>query len=377
MGDAISPTRPVSGSTCAFVAFEPMKDTAHTVYLLETCDALVSLGVDTELLMYPPDGAEPPAPDDLRQRYGLDNTPRIKWVLRDTSRWAERFRLLVESARASRRRTFAYTTRPLAALGALIGGARGVILELHMAVEPRHDRLALSLIHRSKRLHVVCVSRRLAELAAAQSGLDESAIIVEHNGATFPIRDDYCVDSAVGRRLCAMYVGTFAPGRGLEAIFDLARLNPAVDFVVVGGEAPAEVASENIDVKGRVPHADVPGLLAQADILLMPYTKDAMLPDGGGGTAEYCSPLKMIEYLSAGRSILASNLPSISEVLVNESNCLLVDAESAEEWSAALERLERDAALRARLAHGAAETARQHTILGRVGRILEHVGSQK
>jgi glycosyltransferase involved in cell wall biosynthesis len=109
----------------------------------------------------------------------------------------------------------------------------------------------------------------------------------------------------------------------------------------------------------------------------MPYTKGAMLPDGGGGTAEYCSPLKMIEYLSAGRSIIASNLPSISEILVDGSNCLLVDAESGEEWSAALERLEHDAALRAHLAHGAAQTAGQHTILGRVGRILERVGTQK
>ena len=53
--------RPASPlATCAFVAFEPMKDSAHTVYMLETYDALVDYGIDTELLMYPPTDAETP-----------------------------------------------------------------------------------------------------------------------------------------------------------------------------------------------------------------------------------------------------------------------------------------------------------------------------
>jgi glycosyltransferase involved in cell wall biosynthesis len=370
-------TRSNGGTTCAFVAFEPMKDSAHTVYILETCDALVTYGLDTELLMYPPDGVETPTAADLREHYGLSNTLRISWIPRDANRWVERLRLIVESFRASRSCAYAYTTRPLAALGALIGGARDVILEFHIVVKPRHDQLAFGLIRRSKRLRVVCVSRRLAELIAVQSGFDESAIIVEHNGATFPICHDYSVDSAEGRRLCAMYVGTFAPGRGLETIFDLAERDPDVDFVVVGGEAPPRRLPSNVTVRGRVAHADVPGLQSQADILLMPYTKDAELPDGKGGTAEYCSPLKMIEYLSAGRSIIASDLPSISEIMVNESNSLLVDPESVDEWFAAVQRLKHDAGLRAHLARGAAETAEQHTALGRISRILEHAGAAK
>jgi glycosyltransferase involved in cell wall biosynthesis len=367
-------TRFDAGPTCAFVAFEPMKDSAHTVYILETYDALASLGVDTELLVYPPDGPKTPSPAELRQRYGLTNTPRISWIPRDANRWAERVRLIATSIRASRRRTYAYTTRPLAALGALIGGARGVVLEFHIEIKPRHDRLAFGMIRRSKRLRVVCVSRRLAERIAEQTGMDESAIIVEHNGATFPIRHDYTADSADGRRLRATYAGTFAPGRGLETILELARLNPTVDFVIVGGEAPPGRLADNVIPMGRVPHAEVPKLLAEADILLMPYTKCAMLPDGGGGTAEYCSPLKMMEYLSAGRSIIASNLPSIAEILVDGSNCLLVDAESPGEWSEAIERLQRDDELRALLARGATQTAEQHTIQGRVGRILEQTG---
>ena len=56
---------------------------------------------------------------------------------------------------------------------------------------------------------------------------------------------------------------------------------------------------------------------------------------------------------------------------------LLVDPDSVQEWSAALERLEHDARLRAHLAHGAAETAGRHTNLGRVHRIFGRVGATK
>ena len=362
------------GSSCAFVAFVPMKDSAHTVHILAMCDALMTSGVDTKLLMHPPEGAETPSAAELRQRYGLDNTPQISWMPQDANKWIDRLRVMVESSRASRHCTYAYTTRALPALGALLGGARDVFLEFHAPIRARHDRVAFSLARHSKRLHLVCVSRRLAEIVAREYGLDESALIVEHNGASFPIRDDYRVDSAAGRRLRAMYMGTFAPGRGLETVFDLAERHPTVDFVVVGGQAPPGRLSDNVSVPARVPHADVPELLSQADILLMPYTRSDMLPDGHG-SAEFCSPLKMIEYLSAGRSIIASNLPSCAEILVHELNCLLVDPDSVQEWSMAMERLAHDAALRAHLAHGAAETAKQHTILGRVRRILEHAGA--
>src|SRR5450759_4140196 len=100
-------TRSSGGSSCAFVAFEPMKDWAHTVHILAMYDALTTSGVDTELFMYP-DGTETPSAAELRQRYGLVNTPQISWIPLDANRWVARLRLIVESSRASRQCAFAY-----------------------------------------------------------------------------------------------------------------------------------------------------------------------------------------------------------------------------------------------------------------------------
>ena len=365
-------------ATCAFVQFDEIFEfKAHTIHILAMCDAMSSVGVDTTLYMYPPSHADVPDPAELRASYGLENVPKISWVPRDRSKWRSRLRVMTESSRASHGREYAYTTRGLAALGALAGGARHVLLEIHQPVPARHDRLAIELGRRSSRLHVICISKRLAETIAAQCGIDESSIIVEHSGHSFPIRYDYGPHSADGRRVRALYAGTFLPGKGVETIFELARRHPGIDFVVVGGEATAGQLSDNVTVQAPVPHAEIPGLLSQADILLMPLTTNTRRDSPGtpdaGAQEEFYSPLKMIEYLSAGRSIVASNLPSIAEVLVNGSNSLLVDADSVDEWSEALSQLAFDPELRARLSAGAAETAEHHTNVGRVRRILERV----
>jgi glycosyltransferase involved in cell wall biosynthesis len=300
----------------------------------------------------------------------LANTPVVSWVPFDKNRALRVLRVLARSRRAARGCTFAYTTRALPALGALLGGAPAVYLEFHMPPGTKSDRAAFALARRSPRLRIVCISRRLAEIIAAKYALDASAFIVEHSGHGFPVGDEY-VPGPASRRLVATYVGTFAPGRGLEMVLGLAKRHPQVDFVLVGpGDMPAGPVPANVSVRRPVAHSAVPALLAASDVLLMPYTRHAMLPNGDGGTAEYCSPLKMVEYLAAGRSIISSNLPSISEIMIDGRNCLLATPESIEEWSAAMALLESDSELRVRLSRGAAQTARHHTTFNRVQRIF-------
>ena len=370
-------TRRVS---CAFVQFSEMFCfPAHTVGHLNMCDAMTALGVETTLYMLPPEGVALPSPLDLAWKYGLSAPPRVEWVRPDANKWIARLRVLRECARIGRRVTFTYCTRALPTLGALLGGSTKAVIEIHQPSRfwSRHDRLAFRLARRSRRLRIVCISQQLAGIVAREWGVDESTIIVEHSAHNFPIRDDYATVVGDRGRLCVMYVGSFDSGKGLDTVFEIARLHPEVDVIAVGGEVPLRHLPHNLEVRPRVAHADVPDLLAKADILLMPFNTYAGggLPSGAAGVAEeFYSPLKMVEYLSAGRVIMASNLPSIAEVLEDGVNSLLVDPDSLASWSAALDRLESDPALRMRLAHGAAQTARRHTTRERARRVLVGIG---
>jgi len=69
-----------------------------------------------------------------------------------------------------------------------------------------------------------------------------------------------------------------------------------------------DIGKENYSLVMFVPHKDIPMYLKLSDILVMNYpsTKHFSL---------YMSPLKMFEYMASGTPIIASDLPSIREVL--------------------------------------------------------------
>ncbi len=62
--------------------------------------------------------------------------------------------------------------------------------------------------------------------------------------------------------------------------------------------------------------------LARADVLVLPNSATAL-------SARYTSPLKLFEYLAAGRPIVASDLPALREVLRDGANAWLVPPDDA------------------------------------------------
>ncbi|MBE3138310.1 MAG: glycosyltransferase family 4 protein, partial [Actinobacteria bacterium] len=125
----------------------------------------------------------------------------------------------------------------------------------------------------------------------------------------------------------------------------------------------------NLRFFGYISHREIPKFLRSSDILLMPYEKVINEP-GEINTAEYCSPMKLFEYLASGKPFVASNLPSLLEVLENEKNCLLAEPGVYEDWADKVGLLLKDKKLRSNLSHGAFQTALSHTWDARVTKIF-------
>jgi glycosyltransferase involved in cell wall biosynthesis len=113
---------------------------------------------------------------------------------------------------------------------------------------------------------------------------------------------------------------------------ELARQMPQVNFLWVGGTPELvkfwrgklnEANITNVTMTGFVQHERIPLYQAASDVLLMPYSR-SVEGSSGQDIAEVINPMKMFEYMAAGRPVISADLPSIREVL-NEGNAVFCE----------------------------------------------------
>jgi glycosyltransferase involved in cell wall biosynthesis len=88
----------------------------------------------------------------------------------------------------------------------------------------------------------------------------------------------------------------------------------------------------------------------------------------------YASPLKLFEYMAAGRAIVATSLPSIAEVLVSGESALLVAPDDRAALANAIAMLRDRPDLRARVGTAARLASREFTWDLRARRIIDALG---
>ncbi|MEJ2201092.1 MAG: glycosyltransferase, partial [Desulfuromonadaceae bacterium] len=107
------------------------------------------------------------------------------------------------------------------------------------------------------------------------------------------------------------------------------------------------------------------------DVLIAPYGRTALNCNGNADTGRNLSPLKLFEYMSAGKAIVSSDLTSIQEVLRHEETALLYAPEDLASWVRGLERLREDRELRERLGAAAQkEFEAKYTWKARADRVI-------
>lgn len=141
-------------------------------------------------------------------------------------------------------------------------------------------------------------------------------------------------------------------------------------FVVVGGnssdaeKSTGEFLPENVLCVGRQPHASIPLYLKAADILILPNKKGNQISE------KLTSPLKLFEYMASNTPIIASNLPSIREVL-NDANALLVEPNNPKILADGIAKLIQDKKLASSLAKQAIIDVKSYEWRNRARQVLD------
>ena len=118
------------------------------------------------------------------------------------------------------------------------------------------------------------------------------------------------------------FAGNFLASKVDFALLEeIARARPQWTLLLIGPSAP-ETASRlhqlaqipNVRWVGPKPYAELPRYVAAFDVGVIPYVSNAY--------TRSCFPLKLFEYLAAGKPVVASGLPELSEM---EPDVVLTD----------------------------------------------------
>lgn len=160
-----------------------------------------------------------------------------------------------------------------------------------------------------------------------------------------------------GKRLQAGYVGHLYSGKGMEIIHKLAKLCPWADFNIIGGTEQDLIDwkincknTPNLIFHGFKPQNEVQQYLISLDVALLPNQRKVNSFGGGNSNiAEWTSPLKAFEYMSAKKAIIASDLPVLKEIFTHNKTALLCNPDDVSEWALALTKLDKNLPLREKL----------------------------
>lgn len=352
----------------------------HYTAILHFLDALAQGGRRVVLVMPRQDVSL----EQLRTVYGIQGLFQIHWLPRLPSLFRRQMLANVAACwyvrRAIRPGDAAYTRYLPAAVLGLLG--RPVVVELHQwfwerPVQQVGYRLLLQLclrLDRARRIALVTITRAMQDCMPPWMFAERSSLVAWSGvaeGVTAGTSEPALEKRSGQDGPLLFYAGIFERQKGVEFMIALANAAPEFRFLFVGcpGERLEEVrrrlTAGNARVLGRVSPVEARALLEQADYGL------ALNDPHSGWLNRVTSPLKLFEYMAAGKVPLATDMPVMREVVRDGQNGVLVDPSDPAGIVARVRELEQDRALRARLVRGGLETARQNTWRERARRVLD------
>jgi glycosyltransferase involved in cell wall biosynthesis len=350
---------------------------AHGVQIVKMCEAFQEAGFEVELLV--PTRRQSQAMQQVRDlwaHYDVRHPFRIRYVPTPDFLRFERmlpprimhglyylqcflFSLFAIGLTAFQRDSL-YYSRSLQTLF-LLGSTRWlhrkrIYFEAHeLHGDPRHAGLLRKFLTALMRWMLrridglIVISHRLRTLYI-EMGMPVHRILVAPDGVERQ-RLEHVSDKRDARRVLQIsldrivvcYTGHLFRWKGVYTLTECMALLPDTYLLYIVGGLEADIRSlrefieqrgiRNVVLTGYVPYAEIPRYLSAADVLVLPNSAHS------SNSREYTSPLKLFEYMGARRPIVASDLPSLREILRHGDNAYLVAPDDPQHLAAGIQHM--------------------------------------
>ena len=211
---------------------------------------------------------------------------------------------------------------------------------------------------------IICPSNVTRDYIASL-GLNRKLVTVIPNGVSASDFPSTPLPAREGRVPVLLYIGTLADWQGLDIVVKalpkiLAHQPVRLQIVGRGRSRQRKILSKQIRKLGvegsvtvlpAVPHHEIPALIAESDICVAPLgLNDRNVTQGA-------CPIKVLEYMAAGRPLLASNMPIVRELVREDVDALLFSPNDPDDLARQVLALLNDLELSKRLAQSASERA--------------------
>jgi glycosyltransferase involved in cell wall biosynthesis len=366
---------------------------AHGLQIVRMCDALAGLGHEV-ILLHPSkrQAIDAYQDTDVREYYGCKNEftvesmsifqlPHFLWrlpslihrpLMNSMNLWFEK-RLAKKAHEFDADIYFSRDMTPHAARQLSESTGR-CVLEFHQAPSGALATKSLrSIMAQSSGVYGFAVSGLLAQDLEAEFELKAGALDVHHDGVNLDMFEQSVPRSERQRKVVA-YVGSIQPNRGVDVLVEAALYCPTVDFSIVGG-TPSEVSGmqsladdlqvSNISFVGQVRPEKVPGHLQNADVIVMPMRGNEQ------HTVRHASPLKLFEYMASRTPIVATDMPSVREIVEHRETAYLVKPDDVNSLADGINAVLNDPELASQMSAAARSVVADYSWSVRAQRIIE------
>ena len=364
--------------------------TANSIQAMKVCQALAQLGHDIRL--YVPRETAPADWKSLASHYGLNTRFEIKWLpsIPALKRYDFTLHAILAARKFKADLVYTWLLNP-AVLALWLGWP--VILEMHAEVTGNLGPWLMRRFWRSStQKRMLVTTRPLRDAIETVAGLTfpGDAVQIAPNGVdlaqyeSLPAAAEARRQLGLAEKLTVGFTGHIYPGRGADLLFELVQRMPDVNFLWVGGKPEdvtywrdrlADIDASNVTMTGFVGNSRLPLYQAAADVLLMPYSR-SIFASSGQDIAEVINPMKMFDYMAAGRAIVSADLPVIHEVL-DAGNAVFCEPDDVDSWESTLRKLLADEQRRLALGVQAQKDVAGHTWVARAERALEGFETRK